>query len=42
MFGTLPAWGLYARHVEGLTMLDVDLRARSADSRERIVLDDVS
>jgi hypothetical protein len=42
MFGTLPAWGLYVRHVEGLTMRDVDLRTRSSDSREMIVLDDVS
>jgi polygalacturonase len=42
MFGTLPACGLYVRHVEGLTMRDVDLQTRSADSREMIVLDDVS
>jgi polygalacturonase len=42
MFGTLPAWGLYVRHVEGLTMRDVDLHADRVDSREMIVLDDVS
>jgi hypothetical protein len=41
MFGTLPAWGLYVRHVERLTMRDVDLQTRHADSREMIVLDDV-
>ena len=42
MFGALPAWGLYVRHVEGLTMHAVDLQTRSADGREMIVLDDVS
>jgi polygalacturonase len=42
MFGTLPAYGLYARHVEGLTMRDVEFRARTPDTREMIVLDDVS
>jgi hypothetical protein len=42
MFGALPACGLYARHVEGLTMRDVDFRARTPDTRETIVLDDVS
>jgi len=42
MFGLLPAWGLYARHVQGLMMREVDLRARTADAREMVVLDDVS
>jgi hypothetical protein len=42
MFGTLPAWGLYARHVEGLVMRDVEMHASSPDQREMIVLDDVT
>jgi polygalacturonase len=41
MFGELPAWGLYARHVEGLDLRDVEFRALTPDHREMIVLDDV-
>jgi polygalacturonase len=37
----LPAWGLYCRHVDGLTMRDVDLRLAARDAREPIVCDDV-
>ncbi len=42
MFGRLPAWGLYARHVRGLALRDVELTARSPDEREMLVLDDVT
>lgn len=41
MFGTLPAHGLYARHVEGLTLLNVQLHWEAADVRPAMVLDDV-
>jgi polygalacturonase len=41
MFGTLPAWGLYARHVEGLALVDNDFRARSLDQRPAVLTDDV-
>jgi hypothetical protein len=41
MFGRLPAWGLYARHVDGLALLEVSCTALSDDAREMIVLDDV-
>jgi hypothetical protein len=41
MFGPLPAWGLYARHVDGLALRDVELTVQSPDMREMIVLDDV-
>lgn len=41
MFGELPAWGLYARHVEGLTLKDVRLEIREPDYRPAVVADDV-
>lgn len=41
MFGPLPAYGLYCRHVEGLTLRDIQLNTRKPDMRHAVVLDDV-
>lgn len=41
MFGELPAWGIYARHVEGLTLKNVRLTCVEPDYRPALVLDDV-
>ena len=41
MFGRLPAYGFYCRHVNGLRLHDVDLRATNAEPRPAIVCDDV-
>jgi polygalacturonase len=41
MFGDLPAYGLYGRHVVGLTVDGIDLRVGRSDARPAIVLDDV-
>jgi polygalacturonase len=41
MFGILPAYGFYARHVEGLTLSNVQVRWENADVRPAMVLDDV-
>ncbi len=41
MFGPLPAYGFYARHVDGLTMRDVRVTWEQADVRPAVVLDDV-
>ncbi|MCS6991667.1 MAG: glycosyl hydrolase family 28 protein [Chitinophagales bacterium] len=41
MFGELPAWGLYVRHVSGLTMNNVKLCIAAPDYRPAIVFDDV-
>ncbi len=41
MFGTLPAYGFYCRHVDGLTFNNVDLRWNEDDPRPAIVCDDV-
>ncbi|MBI4893945.1 MAG: hypothetical protein HY821_25230 [Acidobacteria bacterium] len=41
MFGTLPAYGLYCRHVRGLRMRDVELVAAAADARPALVCEDV-
>jgi polygalacturonase len=41
MFGPTPASGFYLRHVDGLRMRDIQVRAAAADSRPLLVLDDV-
>ncbi len=41
MFGELPAYGLFARHVDGLTLRGVELRVEKPDSRKPIVYEDV-
>jgi parallel beta-helix repeat protein len=39
-FGVLPSWGVYARHVAGLSLSNVDLRTLAPDNRPAVVLDD--
>jgi len=41
MFGPLPAYGFYARHVHGLVLRDIDLTCEQADARPALVCDDV-
>jgi hypothetical protein len=41
MFGELPSWGLYVRHVDGLSIKNVRLSAREQDYRPAYVFDDV-
>lgn len=41
MFGELPAWGFYLRHVDGLSMKNVKLKCVAPDFRPALVLDDV-
>jgi polygalacturonase len=41
MFGRLPAYGLYCRHVRGLRMTDVQLRTEATDERHAVVFHDV-
>jgi polygalacturonase len=41
MFGTLPAYGFYLRHVTGVNLRDIDLRYATTDLRPAIVADDV-
>lgn len=42
MFGELPAWALYARHVDGLTMNKIRVRIKRPDYRPAMVFDDVN
>ena len=42
MFGELPAWGFYIRHVEGITMKNICLKIEKGDYRPAMVIDDVS
>ena len=42
LIGTVPAYGIYARHVKGLIIKDVSLTTSGIDLRPAIVLDDVS
>jgi parallel beta-helix repeat protein len=41
MFGELPAWGLYFRHVDGITLKNVTIKIKDSDYRPAIVCDDV-
>lgn len=41
MFGELPAWGIYMRHVDGITLKNVKLKIENPDYRPAVVLDDV-
>jgi polygalacturonase len=41
MFGRLPAYGFYCRHVKGLKLLNVQLQLASADQRHGLVMEDV-
>ena len=42
MFGELPAWGLYCRHVSGLKIENVTMRLKGKDFRPAVVCDDVA
>lgn len=42
MFGELPAWGFYVRHVKGLTMKNIKLTSAKPDFRVACIFDDVS
>jgi polygalacturonase len=41
MFGPLPAYGFYARHVNGLTMRNIQLSYEAPELRPALVCDDV-
>lgn len=41
MFGELPAWGFYIRHVDGLVLKNIKLKIKSPDYRTAMVFDDV-
>lgn len=41
MFGELPAWGFYVRHVEGLMMKNIKLSIDAPDYRPSLVFDNV-
>ncbi|MFB3827619.1 MAG: glycoside hydrolase family 28 protein [Bryobacteraceae bacterium] len=42
MFGTLPAFGLYCRHSEGIALSNVALRWQKEDLRPAMIFDDVA
>ena len=42
MFGTLPAYGLYVRHVDNINLSNLAFELRTPDSRPTIVCDDVN
>ena len=41
MFGELPSWGFYVRHVKGLTMKNIDVKVLEPDFRPAFVFDDI-
>ncbi|KAA9042253.1 glycoside hydrolase family 28 [Ginsengibacter hankyongi] len=40
MFGELPAWGLYVRHVKGITLKNIKLVNKTKDYRVSLLMDD--
>ena len=42
MFGELPSWGFYVRHVEGLTMNNIKISIAAPDYRPAMIFDDVN
>jgi hypothetical protein len=42
MFGELPAWGFYIRHVNGLTMKNISVTTRENDFRPSLIFDDAN
>ena len=42
MFGELPCWGLFVRHVKGLSMKNINLQVREYDYRPAFVFDNVN
>ena len=41
MFGTIPAYGFFIRHVKGLAINDIEVRYLNEDQRPAFVLNDV-
>lgn len=41
MFGELPAWAFYLRHVKGITFSNVDVRLNGPDFRPAVLMHDV-
>ena len=41
-FGTIPSWGMFARHVKGIELDDVTLTFETEDFRPTFILDDVT
>jgi polygalacturonase len=41
MFGEMPCWGLYMRHVTGIQLKNVSLQYKKQDFRPAMVIDDV-
>jgi len=42
MFGVLPAWGFYLRHVRDLALDNIEISTLKADARPAVVTDDVT
>jgi hypothetical protein len=42
MFGKLPAYGMYCRHVAGLKLTNIQLQLAGIDKRHAVVLEDVT
>ena len=40
MFGELPAWGFYVRHMDNLTMKNINIKIKEPDYRPAMVFDD--
>lgn len=42
MFGELPCWGMYLRHVKGVAMKNITFKMQEPDYRPAIIFDDIN
>ena len=42
LIGPLPAYGIYARHIRGLTLQNISIRTRKRDARPAVFFEDVT
>jgi hypothetical protein len=40
-FGVLPSWGAYIRHARNIELINVELKTRTTDARQKIYMEDV-
>ena len=40
-FGVLPSWGAYIRHARNIEFINVELKTRTTDARQKMYMEDV-
>ena len=40
-FGVIPSWGAYIRHARNIEFINVELKTRTTDARQKMYMEDV-